>query len=154
MDLCAAYIEKLNRFQSTVSLKLKTRQFDDLQRVVNNTRPSEAEMREIFFNFDTAFLRLYPDFIEKFNTLLQPDKVIIPKPNELLNTDLRIFALIRMGIKDSTKIATLLFYSPQRYSIIAHKSVTERRTGILSSVIYSKYALQCHQANRRITAIF
>ena len=125
MDLCAAYIEKLNRFQSTVSLKLKTRQFDDLQRVVNNTRPSEAEMREIFFNFDTAFLRLYPDFIEKFNTLLQPDKVIIPKPNELLNTDLRIFALIRMGIKDSTKIATLLFYSPQ--TIFNHRTQVRNR---------------------------
>lgn len=126
MDLCAAYIEKLNRFQSTVILKIKARQFDDLLRVANNnSRPSEAEMREVFFNFDTAFLRLYPDFIEKFNTLLLPDKAIIPKSNELLNTDLRIFALIRMGIKESTKIATLLFYSPQ--TIFNHRTQVRNR---------------------------
>ncbi len=126
MDLCAAYIEKLNRFQSTVVLKIKSRQFDDLLRIANNNaRPSDAEMREIFFNFDTAFLRLYPDFIDKFNTLLLPNKAITPKPNELLNTDLRIFALIRMGIKDSNKIATLLFYSPQ--TIFNHRTQVRNR---------------------------
>lgn len=126
MDLCAAYIEKLNRFQSTVVLKIKARQFDDLMRVANNNaRPSEAELREVFFNFDTAFLKLYPDFIEKFNALLQPDKKIYPRQNELLNTDLRIFALIRMGIKDSTKIATLLFYSPQ--TIFNHRTQVRNR---------------------------
>ena len=114
MDLCAAYIDKLKRFQSAVSLKVKARQFDDLPRIISNSaRPSDAELRELFFNFDTAFLRLYPDFIERFNSLLQTDKSIYPRKGELLNTDLRIFALIRMGITDSNKIATLLFYSPQ-----------------------------------------
>lgn len=126
MDLCAAYIGKLNRFQSTVMLKIKARQFDDLLRVANNNaRPSDAELKELFFNFDSAFLRLYPDFILKFNDLLDPDKAIIPKNNELLNTDLRIFALIRMGIKDSTKIATLLFYSPQ--TIFNHRTQVRNR---------------------------
>lgn len=126
MDLCAAYIEKLNRFQSTVVLKIKAHQIDDLMRVANNNaRPSDAEMREMFFNFDTAFLKLYPDFIEKFNALLQPDKAIYPRNNELLNTDLRIFALIRMGIKDSSKIATLLFYSPQ--TIFNHRTQVRNR---------------------------
>lgn len=126
MDLSAAYIEKLNRFQSTVVLKIKARQFDDLLRVANNnSRPSEAEMRELFFNFDTAFLKLYPDFIVRFNSLLQQGKEIYPKQNELLNTDLRIFALIRMGIRDSNKIATLLFYSPQ--TIFNHRTQVRNR---------------------------
>ncbi|MDE7026167.1 MAG: hypothetical protein K2O88_09865, partial [Paramuribaculum sp.] len=126
MDLCAAYIEKLNRFQSTVVLKIKAKQFDDLLRVANNNaRPSEAEMRELFFNFDSAFLKLYPDFINQFNNLLQKDKAITTKQNELLNTDLRIFALIRMGIKDSNKIATLLFYSPQ--TIFNHRTQVRNR---------------------------
>lgn len=126
MDLCAAYIEKLNRFQSTVVLKIKAHQIEDLMRVANNNaRPSEAEMKELFFNFDTAFLKLYPDFVEKFNALLQPDKAIYPRHNELLNTDLRIFALIRMGIKDSSKIATLLFYSPQ--TIFNHRTQVRTR---------------------------
>jgi len=126
MDLCAAYIEKLNRFRSTVILKIKAKQIDDLLRVANNNaRPSEAEMKELFFNFDTAFLKLYPDFINKFNSLLQPGKEILPRQNELLNTDLRIFALIRMGITDSNKIATLLFYSPQ--TIFNHRTQVRNR---------------------------
>ena len=126
MDLCAANFEKLNRFQATAVLKIKARQFDDLLRVANNNaRPSEAELRELFFNFDTAFLKLYPDFVDRFNALLQPGKAILPRQNELLNTDLRIFALIRMGIKDSSKIAILLFYSPQ--TIFNHRTQVRNR---------------------------
>ncbi len=114
MDLCAAYIKKLQDLRATVSLKLKVKQLDDLQRLTSGTsRPTEAELRELFRNFDTAFLKLYPDFINRFNELLRPTERIELKPDMLLNTDLRIFALIRMGITDSNKIATLLFYSPQ-----------------------------------------
>ncbi len=114
LNLCAGYIDKYNRMQLTVTSKVKAGQYNELQKLLQaNSRPSEAELREIFFNFDTAFLRLYPDFIKNVNTLLQPDKAICPKSSELLNANLRILALIRMGITDSTKIATLLFYSQQ-----------------------------------------
>ncbi len=126
MDLCVAYIDKFNRFQLSVTSKVKARQFEDLLRLTkDNARPSEAEIREMFFNFDTAFLRLYPDFISEFNSLLQPDKQIIPKDKELLNTDLRIFALIRIGVTDSIKIATLMFYSPQ--TIFNHRTQVRNR---------------------------
>jgi uncharacterized protein YxeA len=114
LNLCAGYIDKYNRLQLTVSTKLKAGQSQELLKLLQaNSRPSEAELREVFFNFDTAFLRLYPDFIKNVNSLLQPDKAICPKSSELLNANLRILALIRMGITDSTKIATLLFYSQQ-----------------------------------------
>ena len=114
LNLCAGYIDKYNRMQLTVTSKVKAGQYNELQKLLQaNSRPSEAELREVFFNFDTAFLRLYPDFIKNVNTLLQPDKAICPKSSELLNANLRILALIRMGITDSTKIATLLFYSQQ-----------------------------------------
>ncbi len=114
LNLCAGYIDKYNRMQLTVTSKVKAGQYNALQKLLQaNSRPSEAELREVFFNFDTAFLRLYPDFIKNVNTLLQPDKAICPKSSELLNANLRILALIRMGITDSTKIATLLFYSQQ-----------------------------------------
>lgn len=56
---------------------------------------------------------MFPDFISEFNALLRPGEQIQLKPGDLLNTELRIFALIRMGITDSQTIATLLFYSPQ-----------------------------------------
>lgn len=114
LNLCAGYIDKYNRLQLTVTSKVKAGQYNELQKLLQaNSRPSEAELRQVFFNFDTAFLRLYPDFIKNVNTLLQPDKAICPKSSELLNANLRILALIRMGITDSTKIATLLFYSQQ-----------------------------------------
>ncbi|MDE6327550.1 MAG: hypothetical protein K2L91_03380 [Duncaniella sp.] len=124
MDLCAAYIEKLNRFPMV--LKLKVKQLGDISSVAERyVRPSEAETREMFFNFDTAFLRLYPDFINQFNSLLMEDRQIMPKKGELLNTDLRIYALVRMGISDSNKIAVLLFLSSQ--TIFNHRTQVRNR---------------------------
>lgn len=124
MDLCATYIEKLNRFPSV--LKLKVKQLSDIPSVADRyVRPSETETKEMFFNFDSAFLRLYPDFICQFNSLLQQDKQIAPKKGELLNTDLRIYALVRMGISDSNKIATLLFLSSQ--TIFNHRTRVRNR---------------------------
>lgn len=124
IDLCAAYIEKLNRFPAV--LKLKVKQLSDISSVADRyIRPSEAETKEMFFNFDSAFLRLYPDFINQFNLLLQEDKRIFPKKGELLNTDLRIYALVRMGIADSNKIASLLFLSSQ--TIFNHRTQVRNR---------------------------
>ncbi|MDO4163488.1 MAG: DUF6377 domain-containing protein [Bacteroides sp.] len=125
MDLCAAYIDKLNRYQDLVKRKVKAKQTDDLLKLVNSTRLSETDSKEFFFNFDTAFLNLYPDFIPSFNALLREGEEIVPKRGEVLNTELRIFALIRMGIKDSSKIATLLFYSPQ--TIYNHRSTVKNK---------------------------
>ena len=57
------------------------------------------------------FLKLFPDFIERFNDLFAPEDKIQLKDQEFLNTDLRIFALIRMGIHENEKIARILEYS-------------------------------------------
>lgn len=71
----------------------------------------ENELKEFYDNFDRSFLRLYPDFVNEFNDLLMDDEKIVMKKDELLNTELRIFALIRLGIDNSAKIADLLHYS-------------------------------------------
>jgi len=128
MDLCAAYIDKLKKYQDLVKRKVKAKQTDYLLRLVNATKLSEMDTREFFMNFDTAFLNLYPNFIKEFNSLLREGEEIIPKRGEILTTELRIFALIRMGIKDSSKIATLLFYSPQ--TIYNHRSVVKNKAKI------------------------
>lgn len=66
----------------------------------------------MFYNeFDKSFLNLFPDFIEDFNKLLVEEGRIYPKPTELLNTELRIFALIRLGVTDAARIAHFLGYS-------------------------------------------
>lgn len=71
----------------------------------------EAEMPAFYQQFDTSFLSIYPDFVEEFNALLRPEERIVPEKDGALNTELRIFALIRLGIDSSTRIASLLCYS-------------------------------------------
>lgn len=72
-----------------------------------------ADYKEFYHNFDAIFLHIYPDFVSDFNALLHPDEQIVLKDGELLNTELRIYALVRLGITDSVKIAEFLHYSPQ-----------------------------------------
>lgn len=79
---------------------------DDLYKTVNSSSFVANELKEFFYTFDSVFLKLYPKFIEQFNTLLQEDERICPKEGELLTPELRVFALIRLGITDSGKIAT------------------------------------------------
>jgi hypothetical protein len=68
-------------------------------------------LKEFYANFDNTFLQLFPTFVEDFNTLLAEGEQIYPKANERMSTELRIFALIRLGITDSVKIAQFLRYS-------------------------------------------
>lgn len=112
LDLCASYIDKMNKYQELVKRKVKAKQADDLLKQ-NNSKMSEAETKHFFLNFDTAFMTLYPTFITEFNELLRPGEEIVVQKGDILNTELRIFALVRLGIKDSSRIATLMFYSPQ-----------------------------------------
>lgn len=72
----------------------------------------KREMAEFYHQFDHTFLTLYRNFVTDFNALLAPEERIYPKPGEGLTTELRIFALIRLGIDSSAKIAELLCYSP------------------------------------------
>lgn len=65
-------------------------------------------LKNFYAKFDEAILNIYPSFVEKFNSLLRPEDRMILKSGELLNTELRLFALIRIGIDDSTKIAQFL----------------------------------------------
>ena len=74
---------------------------------------AQKELKEFYHNFDAIFLHVYPDFVSDFNDLLLPDERIVLKEGELLNTELRIYALVRLGINDSVKIAEFLHCSPQ-----------------------------------------
>lgn len=72
----------------------------------------KQEMQQFYQHFDNTFLTIYHNFVTEFNKLLKPNHQIYPKQGELLTTELRIFALIRLGIDSSAKIAKLLCYSP------------------------------------------
>ena len=111
MSLCAQYIDKLDNYRKMVNKKMKNKELDELFRISKSTELKEKELEELYENFDTVFLHLFPNFIDDFNALLQPEMRIRPKEENRLTTDLRIFALIRLGFEDSSKIAEFLHYS-------------------------------------------
>ena len=91
LSMCSGYLDKLKK-------NLTRDQFD-------------AELKNFYKTFDTSFLTLYPTFVEEFNALLKEDSRVKIKDGELLSTELRIFALIKLGITQSSHIASLLRYS-------------------------------------------
>ena len=112
-NICSNYLGKIAENHKLINRKLKTGQIDDIIKITGSSTFLNNATKEFYHNFDAVFLNLYPDFIEEFNKLLHPEDRIILKPNELLNTELRIYALVRLGITDSNKIADFLHVSPQ-----------------------------------------
>ena len=110
--LCSVYVDRLQAYRKLVNKKLQCGQVAELLKMTHLSNDIvTVEVQELYANFDSAFLHLFPNFVESLNALLLPDEQIVLKPDELLNTELRIFALIRLGIKDSSQIAELLHYS-------------------------------------------
>ena len=110
-SLCSAYINKLENYRIILNKKATAKQFDEIYKILKSTTLVDNELEELYKNFDIIFLNLYPTFVKDFNALLIPEEQIVLKQNEILNTELRIFALIRLGITDSVKIAAFLRYS-------------------------------------------
>lgn len=110
-EICSTYINKLEAYRKTLNKKANDRQLDELFTILKSTTIVENELEELYKNFDTIFINIYPTFVEEFNALLIKDEQIHLKQGEILNTELRIFALIRLGITDSVKIAAFLRYS-------------------------------------------
>lgn len=110
--LCSNYLSKNRELKRNVARKLKAHQYDDLLKRMEE-HPHEADMKELNSQFDTLFLSIFPTFIEEFNALLRPEEQIKLHAGEGLNTDLRIYALVRLGINNSVKIAQILGISAQ-----------------------------------------
>lgn len=125
MDLCAIYIGKMNDYRKLVVRKVKAHQVDDLLRSANSTKLSEQESAQFYTQFDKAFLELYPNFVDDFNALLRPDSRLSLTRDGSLTTEMRIYALVRLGVGESVEIATLLFYSPQ--TIYNYRTATRKR---------------------------
>ena len=125
IDLCAKYIDRLNKFEVLVKRKIKVGQVNDLLNTASSSRLSEEDAATFMNSFDTAFLDLYPSFVTEFNALLREDEQIVPPHKGRLTTELRIYALIRLGVKESSEIAALLFYTPR--TIYNYRSTIKSR---------------------------
>lgn len=113
IDLCARFIEKLSKYQTLVKRKIKANQAGELLSMMTTSRLSDEDADTFLRRFDKAFLDLYPTFIDEFNALLEPEHRQLPRANGTLTTELRTFALIRLGVKSTADISGLLFLSPQ-----------------------------------------
>ena len=88
-------------------------QNSDISKMLHNQSSTTEDFKLFISKFDTIFLSIFPDFVESFNALLKEDERIQVKEGELLTPELRIYALIRLGINDNSKIANFLHYSLQ-----------------------------------------
>lgn len=112
LEICTEYIEKLDAFKRLVNRKIKSGQVNDLLGITSKTE-NTIELKELYANFDKAFLNIYPSFVEEFNSLLREEERYRINNDQSLNQELRIFALIKLDIKDTNKIATFLHYTPR-----------------------------------------
>lgn len=111
LDRCVVYLEKLEQYRRSLEKLAMASKIDQLFKTIRSEEFIRDERKLFYDEFDRSFLDLFPNFVEDFNNLLTDDGKIYPKKDEHLNTELRIFALIRLGVTDANRIAHFLGYS-------------------------------------------
>lgn len=111
LDRCVGYLDKLEQYRRSLEKLAMASKTDALFKAIRSDQFLKDERKAFYRDFDRSFLDLFPHFIEDFNNLLVEDGRITVKQGELLNTELRIFALIRLGVTDTNNIAHFLGYS-------------------------------------------
>jgi tetratricopeptide (TPR) repeat protein len=128
-NINSEFFLKINRFKRSLEKKINDRKLEDVRTIVNSINVNQ-EKEELLKSFDKVFLKLFPNFVKEFNALFHEEDQVKLKDNEFLNTDLRIYALIRMGITDTEKIAQILEYSVNTIytykAKIKHKSIVSK----------------------------
>lgn len=110
MNQCALYVSRLDDYRREVVRKLKADKIEELLK--KSSKPFERELADLYANFDKAFLQLYPRFLDDFNMLLRPNERFV-LPEGSLNIELRIYALMRLGVTNMGQVASFLHCSPQ-----------------------------------------
>ncbi len=109
-NLDTEYLSRIEKLITSLDKKVAERKWEEIRFILKSVDPKK-EKEELLQNFDKVFLRLFPNFVLQFNTLFKQEDKIILKEDQLLNTELRIFALIRLGVTENEKIAEILDYS-------------------------------------------
>lgn len=108
LGLCSAYIDKWETYRKMLNKQAGAGKLDELYKQLKSSRFIDEALKDFYREFDNAFLNIYPHFVESFNRLFPPEEQVVPKQGERLSTELRIYALIRLGISDSSRIASFL----------------------------------------------
>ncbi len=141
-NINADYLNKIEVFKPAVEQKLINRKYDELRYTIENIN-LKREREELSYSFDKVFLNLFPDFISRFNALFPPGEKMVIKEGQILNTEMRIFALIRMGKSDPDKIARILGYSVN--TIYAYKTRVKSRSTVPNDA-FEQYIMEIKTA--------
>ena len=123
----AEYIAKLEKLYLTISRKIQARQFEDLM-LMSRQSTLNAERENMYEAFDGTFLKIFPTFVERFNELFEEKDRKLPADDHSLTSEMRIFALIRLGINDSERIAKFLDYSV--HTVNTYKTRVKNRSTV------------------------
>lgn len=130
-NVCSEHLKKQNMLYKGLNRITSNGRIADLSKFISEQQSSSDDFKEFIHKFDNIFLNIFPNFIEDFNQLLRPEERIRPKEGELLTPELRIYALMRLGIHDNAKIASFLHYSLQtvyNYRMkMRNKAIPEKR---------------------------
>lgn len=139
LAICSEYIDKLDGYRKMVNKHIRDKKIEELYVKTKNSDLVEREMKEFYDNFDSTFLHIFPDFVVEINKLLVEEYKINLSDPAKLNTELRIFALIRLGISDSSSIAKLLRYS---VNTIYNYRVKLRNAALVPREKFKEYVLK------------
>ena len=113
LSMFSTHINSLERYRSSLRGVAKSMDLKEIQNALKSDEFIDAERETLFQEFDRTFLGIFPDFVPQLNALLEEDKRIGQNlPEGKLSNELRIFALIRLGVTESAKIAQFLKKSP------------------------------------------
>ncbi len=130
---------KIEKFKSAIDKKIAEDKLEDIKFIVNKFNLKE-EKEDVLKSFDKVFLKLFPNFVSIFNSLFKEEDQIVLKDNQLMNTELRIFALIRMGIVENEKIAQILGYSVN--TIYTYKTKIKNKSLVANELFEEKILQQ------------
>ena len=108
MEYCSATISTLQQYHNSLRVITAQGSRSALQKKLESSEMIDSALKEFYAKFDEAILNIYPEFVDKFNALLKEGEKTVLRSGEILNTELRIYALIRIGISDNNKIADFL----------------------------------------------
>lgn len=131
----SSYIEKIEKLKRSVERNIKSENYSEISIVLKKLN-TELERENLSNSFDKVFLNLFPNFVNDFNSLFVEDSQILLSDYQLMNTELRIFALIRLGIDENETIAKILNYSVN--TIYTYKTKVKNRSFIVNDEFEEK----------------
>lgn len=123
-DIVSGYIDKMNKLKINIEGKISSKRFEDILITLGKIQVKK-ERENLFETFDRIFLKIFPAFVQSFNALYPPENQIWPK-NGSLTVEIRICALMRLGIHENAKIAKILEYSEK--TIYVYKARLKARS--------------------------